>query len=289
MKNETEEDSKNEDADFDLGFLFDGMDRKAENFEIVDEDEDEVSEEIINLSEKHENHEKQQNHENHENLEQPNNEEKEKENIQNGNNAFITPIDNSNLNQQQNFEKRGSKRNSLKIFKSNQIEFPQTVEQQKQIEEEKNEPVVKMKDKKILVNVEELEGEFKKKEKKLFGTIKCDDEDEMKALKREVEELHPRSHSTKKVQPHNLCKKMGNFGCYSEKVNSEISDLGVGTISYFKVLKVLIYCFCIISIINIPLYYVYITNNKEIISTGYRDILFKTTIGNIASSKINLN
>jgi hypothetical protein len=283
------------------------MDRKAENFEIIDDDEDEMSEEIIVLSEKDDNS-KDKNEDPIDDRKDNNEENKEFIPPVINANEFISPVDNSNFNDKQvqrhkskslDIQEPGglnkidgkpiegegfeSEREKKKKISNKQIKEV-NIQTGKPIEEEKPEPIVKMKDKKILVSVEELESEFKKKEKRLFGTIKCSNENEIGVLKDEVKNMHPRDLSSKKLKPHPLCQKMGNFGCYSEKVNNEICDLGVGIISYFKVLKVLIYCFFIISILNIPLYYVYTTNNTEIKSTGYRDLLFKTTIGNIASS-----
>lgn len=217
-------------------------------------------------------------------------------------NLFISPIDNPRMDENviqdapkveqgisvQNiqFERGGSKSNTQKQqnlpIAINKVSEADNSRAEEIRQEKKNEPFVKMKDKKIIVNVEEMEGEFKKKEKRLFA-IKCNNIEEMKNLKKEVELMHPRSNIKKKLRPFKVCQNIGNFCFFSPDIDNKINELGVGIISYFKVLKVLIYCFFVISILNIPLYYVNITNNKEITSTSYRDVLFKTTIGNIAS------
>jgi hypothetical protein len=148
------------------------------------------------------------------------------------------------------------------------------------------EPAVKMKDKKILVNLEDLEKEYSKKEQYLFGEVNQKNAEEMKLLNQEIELMHPRIIKNGQVLQHPVCTSMGNFCCSNSQINENLKELGLGMMCYFKVLKVFIWCFFVISIINIHLYYVYITSNTAKGVTGYRDLLFKTTIGNIASSKI---
>jgi hypothetical protein len=146
------------------------------------------------------------------------------------------------------------------------------------------EPVVKMKDKKILVNLEDLEKEYSKKEQYLFGEINYENKEEMKQLNQEIELQHPRIVKNGMVMQYPVCNNMGNFGCSNTKINNNLKELGLGMMCYFKVLKIFIWCFFLISILNIHLYYVYSTSNSQKKITGYRDLLFKTTIGNIASS-----
>jgi hypothetical protein len=147
------------------------------------------------------------------------------------------------------------------------------------------EPVVKMKDKKILVNLEDLDKEYSRKEHYLFGEINYKDKEEMKILNQEVELMHPRVLKNGTVASYPLCTNMGNFCCSNKTVNQNLKELGLGMMCYFKVLKVFIWCFFIITLLNLHLYYIYTTNNTERKVTGYRDVIFKTTIGNIASSK----
>jgi len=56
--------------------------------------------------------------------------------------------------------------------------------------------------------------------------------------------------------------------------------------SYFKTLKSLLFSLSIIILLNIVVYYCYIITHPEDVSTTINTSLFKTTIGNMASSKI---
>jgi len=53
---------------------------------------------------------------------------------------------------------------------------------------------------------------------------------------------------------------------------------------YFKMMKTFAACFLLISILNIPLYVVYMMNNDSRSLSTTDDLLFKTTLGNLASS-----
>jgi hypothetical protein len=147
------------------------------------------------------------------------------------------------------------------------------------------EPIVKMKDKKILVNLEDLEKECKKKEQEYFREIDFSKQEEVRLINYEAELLHPRKMKGGQVTKYSNCTGMGNFCYQNTGINDNIKELGLSMICYFKVLKVFTWCFFLISLLNLHLYYVYCTSNSEKEITGYRDFLFKTTIGNIASSK----
>jgi hypothetical protein len=92
------------------------------------------------------------------------------------------------------------------------------------------EPVVKMKDKKIVVNLEDLEKEYSKKEQHLFGEINYENKEEMKLLNQEIELMHPRIIRNGMVMKYPVCTEMGNFGCSNTKVNENLKELGLGMI-----------------------------------------------------------
>lgn len=72
------------------------------------------------------------------------------------------------------------------------------------------------------------------------------------------------------------------WGSKGEK--SDIEEVGLGMVVYFKILKAFTIIFFLITLLNVFLYYVYISNHKETRVVNYEDALFKTTIGNIGSS-----
>jgi hypothetical protein len=75
------------------------------------------------------------------------------------------------------------------------------------------------------------------------------------------------------------------MGCFQSHGKTDLLPMGLGIVVYFKILKAFATVFFIINIINIPLYYIYSTSHAEFKASGYKDIFFKTTIGNIGSSK----
>jgi len=139
--------------------------------------------------------------------------------------------------------------------------------------------------KKLKINLEDIEKEYLLKDGKIDGEINSNDPAEMKELEKEVNLLLPRKLENGKLKKHEICTEFGWFGCGDKFRKSAIENLGVGTDCYFKVLKVFIICFFLISLINIPLFYVYYVNNTNKAIINYRDALFKFTIGNIGSSK----
>ncbi len=74
------------------------------------------------------------------------------------------------------------------------------------------------------------------------------------------------------------------MGCGGAK--SDFQPLGLGMVVYFKILKTYGITFFLIVLMNIFLYYVYVSNHPEDKVLNYKDALFKTTIGNIGSSII---
>jgi len=137
---------------------------------------------------------------------------------------------------------------------------------------------------KIKINLEDIEKKYIYKEGRIDGEINPKDPEQMIELYKEVDLLLPRKLVEGKYKKHEICTKFGWFCCGEKFRKSAIENLGVGTDCYFKVLKVFIICFFLISLINIPLYFVYYNNNKDKVVTNYRDALFKLTIGNLASS-----
>lgn len=79
---------------------------------------------------------------------------------------------------------------------------------------------------------------------------------------------------------------VGAFGCGPE---SDLNELGLGMVVYFKIIKTFAIVFFLIMLFNIPLYYVYTTNHSEKSIINYKEAFFKTTLGNIGSSKNSLN
>lgn len=75
----------------------------------------------------------------------------------------------------------------------------------------------------------------------------------------------------------------GILGCGKDNEPDKISDLGLGISVYFKIVKAFAICFFVICLINLPLYTIYSLNNTARPIATYRDALFKTTIGNLAS------
>jgi len=91
----------------------------------------------------------------------------------------------------------------------------------------------------------------------------------------------------KKVEYSCCCTNLGCFGCGQDEVVDDIGNIGLGISIYFKIIKTLIVCFLLITIINIPLFLIYFFNESQTSTIkGYRDILYKTTLANMASSNI---
>jgi hypothetical protein len=74
------------------------------------------------------------------------------------------------------------------------------------------------------------------------------------------------------------------MSCGHDTVKDEIDNIGIGMSIYFKVIKTMVIVFFVISLINIPLYAVYYLNNSSRKIANQNDILFKGSLGNMASS-----
>lgn len=78
----------------------------------------------------------------------------------------------------------------------------------------------------------------------------------------------------------------GILCCGESNAKSDFTPSGLGMVVYLKILKAFTIIFFVISFFNIPLYYIYSSNHPQYIVTSYKDLLFKTTIGNIGSSNL---
>ena len=110
------------------------------------------------------------------------------------------------------------------------------------------------------------------------------DEKTMNKLMTDVALRHPCKIKDGRPVKYPLCINTGWFcGCDTCK-KSKMTELGIGMIVYFKIIKALIISFFIITLLNIPIIATYIKNKKDKKINGYMDALYKTTIGNIAST-----
>lgn len=143
-------------------------------------------------------------------------------------------------------------------------------------------PMILDVDKALLVNEKDFDG---------LTNDNIQDPEVIKALEEEVELMHPTTKTEDgAVQKYPVCKtNVGIIGCCESQSKSELEPLGLGMVFYFKLVKCFTIIFFVISVINIPLYYVYFNSHSEYKASGYQDYLFKTTIGNIGSSKIYKN
>ncbi len=89
----------------------------------------------------------------------------------------------------------------------------------------------------------------------------------------------------KKIKYDCCCTEMGCFGCGKDETADEVDAIGIGMNVYFKIMKTFTACFFIIMIINLPLYVVYFLNNSTRKINSVNDGLFKSSLGNLGSSK----
>lgn len=127
-----------------------------------------------------------------------------------------------------------------------------------------------------------LLGEVQVKEDEYEEIITKDNYD---YILNEVNNQHPIKIIDGKTEDLSLNSNFGWFCCGKDKSKSELSQFSLGFEVYFKILKALIVCFLLISLINIPIILIYSMNNSNITSNNYKDSLFKTTIGNLGTSK----
>jgi hypothetical protein len=176
----------------------------------------------------------------------------------------------------------------LSSISSNEMEKKegniQTCRKEKTNNLKKFDTKIEMKDSKIKLNIEELEKQYLTGEKlTLEGQFDPRSEIQMQKLREDLKKMHPCIVKDCKHVSYPLFSSTGWFCCGEKCSQSDLEKLGIGMVCYFKILKVFLICFLLITIFNIPLYYIYYNNHTEKAITNYRDALFKTTIGNIAS------
>ena len=126
-------------------------------------------------------------------------------------------------------------------------------------------------------------------EKNFTAEINSNDEIQMRKLFEEVERQHPRKIKDNRIEKYPLCcgTDTGIIGCGTASNVSDLNPFGIGITNYFKTVKAFSIIFLIMVIINIPVYVMYTQSHKENEVLTYQDALFKTTIGNIASTLYN--
>jgi hypothetical protein len=131
---------------------------------------------------------------------------------------------------------------------------------------------------------------FLVKEKEFDGSANdnLEDQEIFLKLEEEVRYQHPiKKFEDGRHEPFQVCvTETGLLGCGEKQAKSDLESLGLGMMLYFKILKAFAIVFFIIVVFNIPLYFFYTINHQEYKVKSYQDILFKTTIGNVGSSKI---
>jgi len=112
------------------------------------------------------------------------------------------------------------------------------------------------------------------------------DKNEMDALYREVCLMHPRKLINGEIQKYSFKSWTGFFLCqkYPKLEKNEFYPLGFGISSYFKTIKLFIFFFLIISLINLVAVYQY-SRHKSVINDS--NIFFKTTLGNTKITTYN--
>jgi hypothetical protein len=134
----------------------------------------------------------------------------------------------------------------------------------------------------------DLEGRYSLDEKELTNGIDVTDETQMIKIKIDCERLHPRVYINDKIEKHPICSTdTGIMGCGKRLNKSDLHPYGLGIINYFKTIKAYCIIFFIITIINIPVLVMYTQSHPERKIINYQDGIFKTTIGNIASTLYN--
>ena len=105
-------------------------------------------------------------------------------------------------------------------------------------------------------------------------------------LEYQADKQHPRLISeNKELILFPICEtKIGCMGCCKTYEKSDLEVTGLGVLVYMKILKSFAIIFFLISIFNGFLIWVYSASHSEASIITYRDLLFKTTIGNIGSS-----
>lgn len=112
------------------------------------------------------------------------------------------------------------------------------------------------------------------------------DKNEMDALYREVCLMHPRKLINGEIQKYSFKSWTGCFSCqrFPKIEKNEFYPLGFGISSYFKTIKLFIFFFLIISLINLVAVFQYY-RHKSVINDS--NIFFKTTLGNTKVTTYN--
>ena len=133
---------------------------------------------------------------------------------------------------------------------------------------------------KYLKNIFELE---KKTEDITFNNK---DQNEMQELYRETSLKHPRKLVNGEIKKYPFCSWTGFFTCqkYEKLEKNQFIQLGFGISSYFKTIKLFIFFFLIISVINLHAVNHYI-KYKSVINDD--NFFFKTTLGNTKITTYN--
>lgn len=139
----------------------------------------------------------------------------------------------------------------------------------------------------LVVDLKEFTGHLIVKNNVVYEEIT---ENNYDRINLEAESSHPRMLRDGKLQQLPVCSsKTGIFGCCCKTTSqSDMTSFGLGMDIYFKIVKSLMLTFFIIAILNVPLIAIYYYNSVTIGVKDYKDALFKTTLGNIASCKLYL-
>lgn len=98
---------------------------------------------------------------------------------------------------------------------------------------------------------------------------------------------HPNKERGGKLGKISVCARTGCFcGCQCCK-KSDVEQLGIGMIIYFKLMKTLMLGFSIVVFLHLPICFIYFINHQEKKANDYNEYLFKTTLGNIGSTLYN--
>ena len=141
--------------------------------------------------------------------------------------------------------------------------------------------------KNISIGMNELTGDLVVKSDNICELI---NENNYERIKREAVLKHPRNIVNGQPEVLPMCSTSSGWFCCGKKADkSDFTKFSLGLEIYFKALKSLLLTFFLIVLVNIPLYYIYYSNSSNLSIKDYKDALFKTTIGNIGSSKYYLN
>ena len=138
----------------------------------------------------------------------------------------------------------------------------------------------------------DIETGYLLSEEKYTGIENVDLSEEKNLIeaKQRVIDAHPK-HETKdgKIVSYPICgtNTRGIKCCHAADPISDLSVFGMGIVVYFQILKAFALTFFFITLFNIPLLIIYISNHTEKKIVSYEDALFKTTIGNVGALLFN--